>query len=388
VDGRGVKVAVFLFYPSPTAASDIDRFAAGHGLPQLAPGQFTQVLPASFNFGPSSGCPPVSAVNQESVGDLESVHEMAPAADLVYVAASDCLPQDILATINQTVGNRLADIVTNSWTLVTAGVPAAVRDAAHMAYLQAASEGMSFFYASGDGGDLSTALGTPFSTWPASDPAVTGVGGTSLFVGPGGQRVGEIGWGTTLDPVVTSDATATYALPLPGQFAGGSSGGPAPEYAQPSYQAGVVPAALAGQTDPRRVVPDVAADADLLATPVLVGITVDGTYIEGGGGGTSVSCPLFAGLQALTDQAAHGPLGSINPAIYLFRRAGILHDIIAVPGPVAFAASSQGTTYLDTLQADTSLTAAPGYDDQTGLGSPDGAAYVSVLSHLTTQARS
>jgi subtilase family serine protease len=381
VNGHGVKVAVFLFYPTPTAASDIDMFAAGHGLPQLAPGQFTQVLPPSFNYGPSSGCPPLPAVEQESVGDLESVHEMAPGADLVYVAAPDCLPQDILATINQTVDNRLADIVTNSWTLVTAGVPAAVRDAAHQAYLQAAAEGMSWFYASGDGGDLSTALGTPHSTWPASDPAVTGVGGTSLFVGPGDNREGELGWGMTLDPVVTNGATAAYALPLPGQFAGGSGGGPAPEYAQPAYQAGVVPASLAGVTDPRRVVPDVAAAADL-ATPVLFGITIGGTYIEGGGGGTSVSSPLFAGLQALTDQAAGGPLGFINPAIYLLHGTGILHDITAVPAPVAFAVSSQGTTYLDTLQADTSLTAAPGYDDQTGLGSPDGAVYVSVLSLL------
>jgi hypothetical protein len=49
---------------------------------------------------------------------------------------------------------------------------------------------------------------------------------------------------------------------------------------------------------------------------------------------------------------------------------------------VAFASPYQGQTYLDTLQADTSLTATPGYDDQTGLGSPDGAAYVEVLSRL------
>ena len=382
VDGRGVKVAVFLFYPTPTAASDIDTFAANHGLPQLAPGQFTQVLPSSFNYGPSSGCPPLSAVTQESVGDLESVHEMAPGAGLVYVAASDCQPQDLLATINQTVDNHLADIVTNSWTLVTQGVPPAVRDAAHQAYLQAAAEGMSFFYASGDGGDLSTVLGAPYSSWPASDPAVTAVGGTSLLAGPGGQREGELGWGMTLDPVVTSGTAAGYGLPLPGQFAGGSGGGPAPEYAQPAYQAGVVPAALAGVTDPRRVVPDVAADADLLATPALLGITVNGTYIEGGGGGTSLSTPLFAGVQALTDQEAGGPLGFVNPAVYLLRGTAILHDITAAPVPVAVAATYQGTTYLDTLQGDTSLTATPGYDDQTGLGSPDGAVYAAVLSHL------
>lgn len=382
VNGRGVKVAVFLFYPTPTAQSDINTFAANHGLPQLAPGQFTQVLPPSFDYSSASGCPPLASVEQESTGDLESVHEMAPGADLVYVAAPDCRPQDLLATLNQTVDNRLADIVTNSWSLVTAGVPAAVRDAAHQAYLQAAAEGMSFFYSSGDGGDLSTVLGAPYSNWPASDPAVTAVGGTSLFAGPAGQREGEVGWGSTLDPVVTSGTTTAYALPVPGEFVGGTGQGPAPEYAQPPYQAGVVPATIAGTTNPRRVAPDVAADADLLATPVLFGVTVNGTYTEAGGGGDSVSTPLFAGLQALTDQEAGAPLGFVNPAIYLLHGTGILHDITAAPVPVAFASLYQGQLYLDTLQADTSLTATPGYDDQTGLGSPDGAVYARVLSHL------
>lgn len=380
VDGHGVKVAVFLFYPTPTAASDMNTFAANHGLPQLAPGQFTQVLPSSFDYSSASGCPPLASAQEESTGDLESVHEMAPGANLVYVAAPDCQPQDLLATLNQTVDNRLADIVSNSWSLVTAGVPAAVRDAAHQAYLQAAAEGMSFFYSTGDGGDLSTVLGAPYSQWPAADPAVTAVGGTSLFIGPDGAREGELGWGSTLDPVVTSGTTTAYAEPVPGQFAGGTGGGPAPEYAQPAYQAGVVPASLAGTTNPVRVTPDVAADADLLATPVLLGITLNGTYTEGGGGGNSLSTPLFAGMQALTDQAAGGPRGFINPAIYALRGSGILHDITSVPGPVAFASLYQGQLYLDTLQADTSLTAAPGYDDQTGLGSPDGAAYVAALS--------
>src|SRR5262249_23319558 len=111
IDGHGVTVAVLLFYPSPTAASDLDRFAAGHGLPQLLPGQFTQHLPDSFNYGASGGCPPPQQVTNESVGDLESVHNMAPGAKLVYVASSDCQPQDILAAINETVDGHLADIV-------------------------------------------------------------------------------------------------------------------------------------------------------------------------------------------------------------------------------------------------------------------------------------
>ena len=143
--------------------------------------------------------------------------------------------------------------------------------------------------------------------------------------------------------MVASGATSAYALLLPGQLAAGS-GGPAPEYAQPAYQADVVPARLVGAIDPRRVVPDVSVNADLLATPVLFGVTVDGTYVEGGGGGTSVSSPLFAGLQALTDQAAGGPLGLVNPAIYRLRGSGVLRDITAVPGPVSAARTARPTS--------------------------------------------
>lgn len=91
----------------------------------------------------------------------------------------------------------------------------------------------------------------------------------------------------------SSGTTTAYALPVPGQYVGGSGGGPAPEYAQPAYQAGVVPATIAGAANPRRVVPDMAADADLLATPVLFGVTLNGVYTEADGGGTSASTPLF-----------------------------------------------------------------------------------------------
>ncbi|HEY4464725.1 MAG TPA: S53 family peptidase [Streptosporangiaceae bacterium] len=378
VNGRGVTVAVLLFYPSPTAASDLDRFSAGHGVPPLAPGQFSQVLPASFNYGPTSGCPPVQQVTTESVGDLESVHNMAPGAHLVYVAAPDCQPQDIVAAINETVDLHLADVVTNSYGLLYSTVPAAVLAAAHQAFVQAAAEGMGFFYASGDFGDTGPATGVPQAEWPAADPLVTAVGGTSLLIGPRG-REGELGWGTTLDPVTTASGAAAYALPLPGQYAAGSGGGPAQGYPQPAYQRGVVPPSLAGTSDPRRFVPDVAADADL-ATPVLFGVTVNGTYTEAGGFGTSVSSPLFAGLEALADQAAGGPHGFVNPRLYGLHAAGIFHDIARVPAPLAVAVSRGGTTYLDTLQNDTSLTAAPGYDGQTGLGSPDGAAYVAALA--------
>ncbi|HKN97252.1 MAG TPA: S53 family peptidase [Pseudonocardiaceae bacterium] len=373
IDGRGVRLAVLLFYPVPTVVADIDRFDTGHGVPPLAPGQLTEVLPASFVEPPPAACP-LATSQQEAEGDLETAHDMAPGAQLRYVAAASCDPQDILAATNQIVDQHLADIVTNSYTLAFASVPAAVRQAAHQAFVQAAIEGIGLFYGSGDLGDVSPVLGSPQTTWPESDPFVTSVGGTSLFVGPDNRREGEVGWAMTLDPVTDTG----YQSPVPGTFFLGSGGG-ITQFPQPGYQRGVVPPTLAGKTSPRRVVPDIAADADL-ATPILVGLTVNGSFVEAGGGGTSLSSPMFAGIEALADQAAGGPHGFVNPLLYRLRGTGALHDVTNVPGPLAMAFTRSGTTNLDTLQTDTSLTATPGYDDQTGLGSPDGAAYVRALA--------
>lgn len=373
IDGRGVRLAVLLYYPIPTVVSDIDRFDTNHGAPPLAPGQLTEVLPPSFVEPPPAACP-LADSQQEAEGDLETAHDMAPGAQLRYVAAASCDPQDILDATNEIVDQHLADVVTNSYTLAFATVPAAVQQAAHQAFVQAAIEGISLFYGSGDLGDVSPALGSPQTTWPESDPYVTSVGGTSLFVGRDDRRAGEVGWGMTLDPVTDTG----YQAPVPGAFFVGSGGG-VTQFEQPAYQHGVVPPTLAGTTDPHRVVPDVAADADL-ATPILIGLTANGTFVEAAGGGTSLSGPLFAGIQALADQAAGGPQGFVNPLLYQLHDTGILHDVTDTPGPLAMAYSLNGTTNLDTLQTDTSLTATPGYDDQTGLGTPDGAAYVTATA--------
>ncbi len=371
IDGRGVRIAALLYYPVPTAVADINRFDTNHGSPGLAPGQLTEVLPSGFVEPPPPDCP-LADSQQEAEGDLETAHDTAPGAGLLYVAAASCAPEDILAATNEIVDGHLADIVTNSYTLAFASVAPAVRQAAHEAFVQAAVEGISLFYGSGDLGDVSTYLGTPQTTWPESDPFVTSVGGTSLFVGPDGRRDGEVGWGMNLDP-----ATATgYQAPVPGAFFLGSGGG-ITQYPQPFYQRGVVPPRLAGTTGPRRVTPDVAADADL-ATPQLVGLTFDGTYQEGGGGGTSLATPLFAGIEALAAQASGGPRGFVNPLLYLLRGRGMLHDVSNTPRPLAMAFTVNGTTNLDTLQTDTSLAATPGYDDQTGLGTPNGPAYVTA----------
>jgi subtilase family serine protease len=104
-------------------------------------------------------------------------------------------------------------------------------------------------------------------------------------------------------------------------------------------------------------------------------------------GGTSVACPTFAGIEADAQQAAGSPLGFANPAIYQRYGTTAFHDVTDNPlgtGHLAevrtnFVHPSRDkgatVTYLRTLGIDgegaSSLPAVKGYDDATGVGSPN-----------------
>ena len=169
--------------------------------------------------------------------------------------------------------------------------------------------------------------------YPTSSPYVTSVGGTSLAISKTNSYEWETSWGTLLDPLIhTKNGGKKWQYTPPGKYPSGydgsSGGGVSTEYQQPSYQAGVVPTSLAtklpnGTTSstPMRVVPDVSALADP-STGILVGQTTlqpnGKTYAFSLSriGGTSVSSPTFAGIEADAQQAVGGPLGFANPAIY------------------------------------------------------------------------
>ena len=172
--------------------------------------------------------------------------------------------------------------------------------------------------------------------YPPSSPYATAVGGTSLQVGKGNARVGEVGWSTSKSALCTATLQAleypecsgpllnTWLPPAPGAYDYGGGGGTSYQYPEPAYQEGVVPAALAARNSAitgiaNRVEPDISMVGDP-TTGMLVGETQtfpNGTYYdEYRIGGTSLSSPLFAGVMALADQAAGGSLGFVNPRLY------------------------------------------------------------------------
>lgn len=390
-DGSGVTVGVIDAYASPYIASDLEQYSHKHGLPSTK-GHFTQVVaPGTYQHPENPAHDPGGWAGEETL-DLEAVHTMAPGADLVYVGAPNNY-RDLDAIMNKVVDKHLADIVSNSYGYGGEALPRGYIKPQLDTQIQAAAEGISLFFSSGDSGDETGGdpSATPTPDWPASSPWVTAVGGTSLGVDKGDSRQFEVGWETTrstLDKDVPSWNDPVYFY--------GSGGGTSRLFSQPDYQKGVVPGEIS-QTyggAAMRAVPDVSALGDP-TTGMLVGQTQsfpDGNYYdEYRIGGTSLSSPLYAGMFALVEQTAGHPYGLANPALYAARTSAYditKADLNTYPGAVRsdfVNGVDDSDGYALTARwfdADDSLTihVRNDYDDVTGIGSPDGQAWLDAVA--------
>jgi subtilase family serine protease len=352
--GAGITVAIVDAYASPTIVADANRYSAAHGLPKLTASNFSQTIPdAIFNVSPDEPCGPQGWFTEETL-DVESVHTFAPGATIMYVGARNC-DAPLFDAVYDTVDSvSPPNIITNSWSEngeFSSPNEQAVNNAE---FRQAVVEGISILFSSGDDGDLDQINGVASGAWPSNSPWVTAVGGTTLALkAPNGTKQ-EWGWGTYrafLGGTVTfSDGGQTVkATAALGDFSfySGAGGGVSFYQEQPDYQKGVVPNAISTVTysssgepiyfnTPRRVIPDVAMDADpysgflmgetftISSTAVNnLGCTKTGPgleYCEFGEGGTSLASPSFAGVLAVVDstRASKGkiPLGFANPHLY------------------------------------------------------------------------
>ena len=408
--GKGQTVAVVDAYASPTIKSDANQFATYVGDKPFAAGQFKQYQAGPFTAVKACGA---SGWYGEETLDVEQVHGMAPGANVRYVAAASCNDPDLANAEASIVDTDLASIVSNSWGGLS--LSETMNATYDLIFQVGALEGIGFMFSSGDNGyegpGEDAASPVDQVDYPTSSPYVTSVGGTSLAISKSNSYEWETSWGTLLDPLVhLKHRGKKWQYTPPGKYPtwydGSSGGGVSTQYTQPWYQKGVVPASLAtklpgGTTSstPMRVVPDVSALADP-STGVLVGET--GLQPNGKTyafslsriGGTSVACPVFAGIDADAQQAAGGPLGFANPGIYYLdthapysSSNAAFNDVTDFPfGPGVRLAevrnnytnpyTKQGPllTYLRTLRIDgegaDALPAVKGYDDSTGVGSP------------------
>jgi hypothetical protein len=187
---------------------------------------------------------------------------------------------------------------------------------------------------------------------PASDPLVTGVGGTALIAdGLTGAYQSESVWN---EPDIAS--------------AGG--GGFSSVYPAPAYQA---PLDLTS-----RGVPDVAYNASMLSGGVLTvwSSSGQGPNLVFEFGGTPSGSSQWAGLVAMAAETAGHGLGSINPALYEIAAnpteyAQDFHDITVGDNTFHGSVTIQG------------FGAVPGWDAASGLGSPRANSLVPQLAQST-----
>ena len=374
--GSGVTVAITDAYASPKIRTDANTYATRHGDAAFNGAQYAESGPSgSYRF--QGQCGPSGWYGEETL-DVEAVHGMATNADVRYYPSRSCFDVDFLETLQRVVDENVASYVTNSWGEPSSDESAGTINAYEQVFKQAAMQGIGVLFSSGDSGDDVGSTGLLQTDYPASDPWVTAVGGTSTAIGSDGSLSGEAGWGT--DKYTLSEDGTSWVPIADNPFLYGAGGGYSSLFNRPSYQRGVVPASA----PPGRAVPDIAMDADP-TTGMLIGETQtfpDGVhYGEYRIGGTSLASPLMAGMQALASESSGGRFGFLNPRIYRLARTGadVYTDVDGSFAPrgnvrpdfVDGVDPHDGIVYsVRTFGDDASLAAVPGWDDVTGVGSP------------------
>lgn len=334
ITGAGVTVA--LYELSPFDPADIANYDAAFGISAAPPISVAVDGGATNPFTDGRG-------TQEAALDIELVQAVAPGAQiLVYNGPASPTNNDNTGaddTYERIVDDNRAQVLSTSWGQCEPAQNAATPPdlpLLHNIFAHAVAEGMTVVAASGDTGanDCTDGGTNPSVDYPASDPYVIGVGGTTLSVDAAGNMQSETGWA-------------------------GSGGGGSAFWPLPPWQAGLcLPAGAMRQT------PDVALNA---GTPYAIWVAGGWLPVDGTSGGP----PIWAGLLALVNQArgvylaTQGALTAGAPLAGLGDIHQQLYAIGAAPGsPPAFHDVTTGPS-------NGVATPGPGWDAETGWGSPD-----------------
>ena len=352
LDGTGRTIVVVDSFGSPTIAADLHEFDTTYGLPDPPSLQVIQPAGAVPAFDPNDADMWNWAF--ETTLDVEYAHTIAPGAKILLVETPVAETEgvtgfpEIVKAENYVINHHLGDVITQSFGATEETFPSAASIyALRSAYYNARNHGVTVLGSSGDSGvtdyqaDGTTLYPYAVNSWPSSDPLVTSIGGTQLKLDDAGNRLAP--------DVVWND----------GFGAGG--GGVSSVFSRPDFQDRV-----RSVVGPHRGTPDISMSA-AVDGGVVVYLTFDpansGWYIVGG---TSEAAPLFSGIVAIADQAAHHKLGWINPALYsrsVSRSAGVV-DVTS--GDISF----NGVT---------GPAAGRGYDLASGWGTVAAPAFVRAL---------
>jgi sugar lactone lactonase YvrE len=322
--GAGQTIAFYeLAFPSNT---DLSSFWSQSGVSQST----SNVQTVKIAGGPTA---PSSGTSEESTLDVEWAGALAPGATLRIYGANENDPAENDEILQQVFADLPSQPNLHQLCICIGGNELEIErdylviEAQYMANL--ASAGVSVLVASGDSG--AEPDGVLQTTYPTSDPDVTGVGGTSPTLTASGAVTSETVWNSGSQEA--------------------SGGGVSVVFNRPSWQTG--PGVPQGTM---RLVPDVAAAADPSPGAMLV---YNGSMTVGG---TSWATPIWTAFCALINQTRSTPLGLLNPRLYP------LLSSTASPLPIRDITSGSNGYY----------SAGVGYDLCTGVGVPNVAALLNA----------
>ena len=376
ITGKGQTIIIVNSFGSPTVRQDLRVFDAAFRLP--APPALAVIQPA----GPVPHYRPTSnrvGWAGETDLDVEYAHAMAPGAKILVVETPTSenegttgFPQIVRAE-EYVIDHHLGGIISQSFSATEQTFPSAHSlRALRGAYIDAARKGVTVLAAAGDSGATDMRFNEasyylhPVTSWPDSDPLVTGVGGTQLRLDAAGHRTApDRVWNDTYNAAADSFIDGDRG---PDPLAGG--GGRSVVFGRPAYQNGV-----RGVVGGRRGVPDISMSAACNGSVVAYqsfGGQKPGWYPTCG---TSEATPLFAGIVALADQVAGHPLGLINPRLYQLsaQHAPGIADVVTGSSTVSFRQGGK-------LHVVPGFRAVRGYDLASGVGTVNAPLFVHELA--------
>jgi len=351
-DGSGRTITIIDAFQDPTMASDLASFDSRFGLP--APPSFQTIAPFGLTpFDPTD--PNQVGWSSEIALDVEWAHAVAPGAKIVLALSPSDADANLVATEGDVINRGIGDVISMSYGEGEQCLDPQLRRLEHAEFNKANARGVTLFAGSGDSGAAQycvdpTLLFKGVST-PASDPDVTGVGGTELEANlKTGAYHSESVWN---EPAI-----------------GAGGGGFSSLYSRPAFQNGVE------GVGSMRGVPDVSISAAVNDGLIMAwgssGIPGSVFWVFGG---TSIGTPQWAGIGAIADQTAGRGLGNINPALYALSHSAS-KNLRAGGDATGFHDITTGNNDFPPISG---YSARRGWDAASGLGSPIASDLVAAL---------
>ena len=331
---------------------------------------------------PDSGDAAIASSDDEAESDLDIQYSGSIAKDATvnFIFAGNDGVSSAFDAMEYAIRSDIAPIVSISYGACEPSGGSTDADSYGFWMDVAAAQGQTLIAASGDAGATACDQGDYFTIdayqglavqFPSDSPDVTGVGGTEFNEGSDTSY-----WSATDG---TNEGSATGYIPemvwndtVAADAFQASGGGVSTVFSKPDWQTGTgVPA------DGFRDVPDIALDSSYYhdgyfycGAPDDSGNNCVNGYVYVGGG-TSFAAPIYAGMQALINQAtASTGQGNINPTLYTLASStpAVFHDITLGNND---SPCQSGSTDCTSGQTEIGYSATTGYDQATGLGSVD-----------------